>query len=172
MSMLMDLGREGQKILKEWENTILIPIPKKGNLHLCNSWRINNCSTWWSRRFSGKNCIGSFTEVCWNVIARVSISILARLVAVLYNIYIVLTIREGIWSQFQIIFVFVYLRKAYNLVLRDHVALWIALRKLGVTEAMINNLVRFFHIGMKATLRVDRNDFKPPASLYNSSDLV
>jgi len=40
--MLTDLVRavwKEHKMPQEWENGILIPIPKKGNLHFCNNWR-------------------------------------------------------------------------------------------------------------------------------------
>ena len=42
MHMLTDLEHtvwKEHKVPQEWENAILIPIPKKGNLHVCDNWR-------------------------------------------------------------------------------------------------------------------------------------
>jgi len=52
----------------------------------------------------------------------------------------------------KIFFVFIDLRKAYNSVPRE--ALWVALRKLGVPDTLIE-LIRSFHQDMKATIRLD-----------------
>ena len=64
------------------------------------------------------------------------------------------------------------LRKAYDSVPRE--ALWIALQKLGVPEAMID-LVKSFHSGMRATVRVDGtllNDFDVSNDLRQSCTMA
>ena len=68
-------------------------------------------------------------------------------------IYMVRQLTEkAIEHQTQQHLIFVDLRKAYNSV--PHEALWVALRKLGVPEVLVD-IIKTFHSHMKARVRVD-----------------
>ena len=118
---------EERRVPKEWVDSILIPIPKKGNLRSCDNWRGI-----------------SLLEVMGKVVARIIQGKLQKLAERELPESqcdfrkgrgckdMVFTIRQltekTIEHQAKQFFIFVDLKKAYDSVSRE--ALWLALRKL------------------------------------------
>ena len=151
---LLDLIQSAWKerrVPQQWVDAILVPVPKKGELSLCDNWRGI-----------------SLLDVVGKVAAKVVQGRLQDLVERVMPesqcgfrkgrgctdmIYTVRQLVEKSWEhQSKIWFVFIDLKKAYDSVPRE--ALWMALEKLGVPDSMID-LVRSFHQGMKAKIRLE-----------------
>ena len=138
-------------IPKEWVDAIFIPIPMKGNLRSCDNWRGI-----------------SLLEVMGKVVARIIQGRLQKLAERELPesqcgsrqgrscTDMVFTIRQltekASEHQAKQFFIFVHLKKAYDSISQE--ALWLALRKLGVPDTLID-IIRSLHDNMKASIRVD-----------------
>ena len=145
-----DVWKESQ-VPSDWQNAILIPIPNKGDLSLCDNWRGI-----------------ALLDVVGKLVARVLQERLQKLAEdVLPESQcgfragrsctdMTFTIRQLVEKSWEhkgkVFFSFIDLKKAYDSVPRE--GLWTALRKLGVPDRTIN-LINSFHEGMKARVRVD-----------------
>ena len=145
-----DVWKESQ-VPSDWRNAILIPIPKKGDLSLCDNWRGI-----------------ALLDVVGKLVARV---LQERLQKIAEDVLpesqcgfragrsctdMTFTIRQLVEKSWEhkgkVFFSFIDLKKAYDSVPRE--GLWTALRKLGVPDRTMN-LINSFHEGMKARVRVD-----------------
>ena len=142
---------EEKRVPKEWVDAVLIPIPKKGNLQICDNWRGI-----------------ALLEAVGKVVARIIQGRLQKLAerelpesqcgfrkgrGCTDMIFTVRQLTEkAIEHQAKQFFVFVDLKKAYDTVPRD--ALWLALRKLGLPNILID-IIRSFHDNMNARIKVD-----------------
>ena len=134
-----------------WRDSILVPIPKKGNLSLCDNWRGI-----------------SLLDVVGKVVARMLQERLQKLAedelpesqcgfrtgrGCADMIFTVRQLVEKSWEHKSKAFLtFIDLKKAYDSVPRK--AMWLALGKLGVPERIIH-LIRSFHEGMRAKVRIE-----------------
>ena len=41
-------------VVRDWCNALIVPIPKKGSLKLCDNWRGSACWMWWGRYVFGR----------------------------------------------------------------------------------------------------------------------
>lgn len=154
LDALMDLVGvvwEKKCVPKDWANAVLVPIPKKGDLNICDNWRGI-----------------ALLDVVGKVVARVVQERLQELAedelseaqcgfrkgrSCMDMIFTLRQLVEKSWEHEAKLFVtFVDLKKAYDSVPRA--ALWIALKKLGVPDNTIQ-LIRSFHQGMKARISLD-----------------
>ena len=153
MAMLTDLMSavwEEKCVPQEWVDAILVPIPKKGNLHCCDNWRgialldlvgklagrivQNRLQSVAERELPESQCGFRRGRGCTDMIF-----VVRQLVEKAF---------EHKTKQFLI---FVDLRKAYDSVPRE--AMWKVLRKLGVPDALVD-IIRSFHTNMEARIRV------------------
>ena len=142
---------EVRKVPQEWTDATIIPIPKKGNLNICDNWRGI-----------------ALLEVVGKVVARV---IQARLQKVAEEELpesqcgfregrgcsdMIFTVRQLVEKTIEHhskqFLIFVDLTKAYDTVPRE--ALWCALQKLGVPKTIID-IIQSLHEGMKARVWVE-----------------
>ena len=136
---------------QEWVDAILVPIPKKKNLHCCDNWRGI-----------------ALLDVVGKLVARIVQNRLQMLAerelpesqcgfrrgrGCTDMIFVVRQLAEKAFEHHtKQFFIFVDLRKAYDSVPRE--ALWIVLKKLGVPDLLVE-IIRSFHTNMKARIRVD-----------------
>ena len=145
------------KAPQDWSDAVLIPIPKKGDLTSCDNWRGI-----------------ALLDVVGKVVARLLQGRLQKLAeeelpesqcgfrkgrSCTDMIFMVRQLVEKSWEHRAKLFVtYVDLKKAYDSVPRS--ALWVILGKFGVPESTIQ-LIRSFHHGMQATIRLDGNFLDP-----------
>ena len=134
-----------------WRDSILVPIPKKGNLSLCDNWRGI-----------------SLLDVVGKVVARMLQERLQKLAedelpesqcgfwagrGCADMIFTVCQLIEKSWEhKSKAFFAFIDLKKTYDSVPRK--AMWLALGKLGVLEQIIH-LIKSFHEDMRARIRIE-----------------
>ena len=134
-----------------WRDSILVPIPKKGDLSNCDNWRGI-----------------SLLDVVGKVVARILQERLQKLAedelpesqcgfragrSCTDMIFTVRQFVEKSWEhQSKAFLTFIDLKKAYDSVPRH--AMWLALEKLGVSEQTIR-LIRSFHDNMRARVRLE-----------------
>ena len=135
----------------EWVDAILIPIPKKGNLHCCDNWRGI-----------------ALLDVVGKVAARIVQTRLQTLAEQVLPetqcgfrrgrgctdmLFVVRQLAEKAFEHhMKQHFIFIDLQKAYDSVPRA--ALWTALKKLGVPDLLVD-IIRSFHSNMEARIRLD-----------------
>ena len=148
---LVSVVLKERRVPQEWVDAILVPIPKKGNLHCCDNWRGI-----------------ALLDVVGKLVARIvqnRLQVLAekelpesqcgfrRGRGCTDMIFMVRQLAEKtIEHQTKQYLIFVDLHKAYDSVPRE--ALWIALRKLGVLDVIVD-IINSFHTNMGARIRVD-----------------
>eukprot|EP00117_Sycon_ciliatum_P039014 scpid35652/ scgid3339/ Craniofacial development protein 2; p97 bucentaur protein len=138
-------------VVDDWRDAVVVPIPKKGDLHHCDNWRGI-----------------SLLDVVGKLLARI---LQDRLKAIAENVlpdsqcgfrkgrgcvdmvYVARQLMEKTLEHDSDAYVlFVDLRKAYDSIPRA--ALWQVLQKLGVPPAMLR-IIQSLHNGMTASVRVD-----------------
>ena len=146
---LLDLANGIREMGCAWHNSILVPIPKIGDLSNCDN----------SRGVSLLDVVGK-------LVAKVRQERLQRLRINCQNqccfragrsctdmIFTVHQLVEKSWEyQSKAVLTFIDLKKAYDSVPRH--AMWLALEKLGVPEQTIQ-LIRSFHHGMRARVQLE-----------------
>ncbi|XP_065195778.1 uncharacterized protein LOC135827179 [Sycon ciliatum] len=163
LCLIHQIWRENQ-VPQAWKDAELVPIPKKGDLSLCDNWRgialldvvgkvvgrliQNRLQSVAERELPESQCGFRRGRSCTDQIFSVYQS-----VEKLYK-------YEHRTGGF---LVFIDLRKAYDSVPRQ--ALWCGLRTLGVPDQLVD-LIASFHTGMQARVRVgDRHT--DPISVNN-----
>ena len=160
LEFLLDLvqttWKEGE-VPKDWSDTLLVPIPKKGALSKYDNWRgialldtvgkvvariiQERLQTLAEEELPESRCGFRRERGCSNMI------------------FIVCQLVEKSWEhRAKSFLVFIDLKKAYDSVPRK--ALWLALSKLGVPEPTIK-LIRSFHCDMQAQIRLDDVTLEP-----------
>ena len=138
-------------IPKEWVDSVIVPIPKKGNLQLCDNWRgISLLSV------AGK----VFARILANRIAPIAESVLdesqcgfRKCRGTIDMIFVARQLQEKAREQMcQLYMCFFDLKKAYDSVPRD--ALWLLLTRLGFPSKLVH-ILRGLHVNMEASVRVD-----------------
>ena len=159
--LVRQVWKEGA-VPAEWHSGIVVPIPKKGELRDCDNWR-------------GIVLL----DVCGKVVARLlQMRLQALAESVLMESQSGFRVGRGCADMIQVVrqliektiehdtevyMMFVDLKKAYDSVARE--ALWKVLELDGVPSHFIN-LVRSFHDGMQAEVRVD-GMLSPPVDVRN-----
>ncbi len=142
---------EEEHVPQDWIDSVLVPIPKKGDLSICDNWRGI-----------------ALLDVVGKAVARVLQTRLQQVAeAVLPDsqcgfrcrrsctdmIFSVRQLAEKfIEHRTKAFCVFIDLKKAYDSVPRD--GLWKVLHRLGVPRKLIN-IIRSFHTNMSTCLRLD-----------------
>ena len=140
-----------RRVPQEWVDVVLVPIPKKDNLHSCDNWRGI-----------------ALLDVVGKLVARI---VQSRLQIVAEQelpesqcrfrrgrgctdmIFVVRQLAEkAVEHQAIQYFVFVDLKKAYDSVPLE--AMWMVLRKMGVPEVLVE-ILQSFHSDMKARVRLE-----------------
>jgi len=148
LSDLVHTAWREKKVPQEWANSVLVPVPKKGDLSCCDNWRgislldvVGKVVAWiledWLQQLAEEvlpelQC--GFRKKC----GCSDMIFVAR--------QLVKKLRE---HQAKMFFIFIDLRKAYDSVPRA--ALWQA---LGVADSTIE-LIKSFHQETRAKLRLD-----------------
>ena len=152
LALVKAVWRE-KRVPQDWRDAILVPVPKKGNLHCCDNWR----------GIALLDVVGKLVgRVIQNRLQQFAERVLPesqcgfrRGRSCTDMLFVVRQLAEkAIEHNSEQYLVFVDLRKAYDSVPRT--ALWIALQKLGVPSDLIT-LIGSFHQDMKARLRIDGN---------------
>ena len=139
-----------RKVPKEWTDTVLVPIPKKGDMANCDNWRGI-----------------ALLDVVGKVVARIVQGRLQDLAEEVLPEYqcgfrrgrgcsdMIFTVRQMVEKSWEhkakAFLVFIDLRKAYDSVPRE--AMWVALHKLGVPDQLVQ-IIQSFHLDMKAQIRL------------------
>ena len=150
LELVHDVWRKGE-VPSDWRDTILVPIPKKGDLTSCDNWR--------------GICL---LDIIGKVVARILQERLQKLAMdelpesqcgfrkgrrCADMIYVVRQLIEKSWEhESKAFFTFIDLKKAYDSVPRE--AMWLALGKLGVPELLVK-LIKSFHEDTKAKIRLN-----------------
>lgn len=154
VDMLKDLLQNvwtERRVPQEWVDAILVPIPKKGNLTLCDNWRgialLDVVGKLVARIVQNRLQIVSERELPESQCG------FRRGRGCTDMIFVVRQLTEKtVEHQAKQFFVFVDLRKAYDSVPRE--AMWLVLKKLGVPEVVVE-IIKSFHNDMKAKVRLD-----------------
>ncbi len=151
LSRLLEAVWREERVPHDWINSIIVPIPKKGDLSNCDNWRGI-----------------ALLDVVGKAVARI---IQTRLQTIAEEVLpdsqcgfrrqrscsdMIFSVRQlgekAIEHHSKAFFVFVDLKKAYDSVPRD--GLWPVLLRLGVPSKLVN-IIRAFHTDMSASLRLN-----------------
>ena len=147
--LMQDIWREG-KVVTDWKNAVVVPIPKKGNLQLCDNWR----------GISLLDVVGKiFARIIQERLQTIAEYILPESQCGFRKgrgcvdmIFVARQLMEKAIEHGETLFVlFVDLKKAYDSVPRQ--ALWKVLMKCGVPTRMLG-IIQSFHQDMNAEVRV------------------
>ena len=160
--MTSSVWRE-EKVPDEWRDAVLVPVPKKGDLTVCDNWRGISLLDIVGKLFAKiiqKRLQGVVEEVvpdsqCGFRKGRGCTDMIfcAR--------QLVEKAREHNTKVFML---FVDLRKAYDSIPCQ--ALWLVLQKYGIPAVMIN-LIRLLHDGMKAEVALSGGETTPEIEVNN-----
>ena len=124
-----------EQVPKQWVDSVIVPVPKKGDLHCCDNWR----------GISLLNVAGKvFTRLIADRISDISESIIdetqcgfRKQRGTVDMVFVARQLQEKAREQnCQLFMCFFDLKKAYDSVPRD--ALWCLLGKLGFPAKMVN----------------------------------
>ncbi len=148
---LLDSVWEEERVPQDWVDSILVPIPKKGDLSRCDNWRGI-----------------SLLDVVGKAVARLVQTRLQKLAErVLPESQcgfrrqrsctdMIFSVRQLVEKTLEhhtkAFLVFVDLKKAYDSIPRN--SLWMVLSRLGVPSKLVN-IIRAFHEDMSTRLRLD-----------------
>ena len=149
LEIMKEIWKE-KRVVRDWKDAEIVPIPKKGNLQSCDNWRGI-----------------SLLDVAGKVFARIiqeRLQVIAESVlpdsqcgfrknrGCVDMIFASRQLVEKTLEHDDSLFVlFIDLKKAYDSVPRN--ALWRVLEKIGVPPTMLQ-IIKSFHEGMKADVRV------------------
>ena len=150
--LIKDVWKEC-KVVGDWKDAVVVPIPKKGNLQMCDNWRGI-----------------SLLDVIGKIIARIiQVQTIAEHIlpesqcgfrkgrGCVDMIFVARQLIEKAIEHGEALFVlFVDLKKAYDSVPRQ--ALWRVLEKCGVPTVMLS-IIQSCHQGMRAEVRVGRSEW-------------
>ena len=141
--------RDGQ-VPADWRNAEIVPVPKKGDLSMCDNWRgIALLDV--IGKVAGRLLQCRLQQVSEDVLPE-SQGGFRRGRSCTDQIFCVRQIVEKLYEHRSKAFlIFVDLRKAYDSVPRR--GLWCGLRKLGIPSKLVD-LIADFHSGMQASVRV------------------
>ena len=148
--LVMEDVWEEKCVVKDWKDALIIPIPKKGDLTLCDYWR-------------GISLLDVVGKVLARIIQDRPQIVVERVLSdsqcgfrkgrgCIDMIFVARQLVEKSREHNDSLYIlFVDLRKAYDSVPRS--ALWAVLKKCGIPPTMLS-LIRSFHEGMCAEVRI------------------
>ena len=149
VSMFGAVWREKQ-VSAEWHDALLVPVPKKGDLSVCDNWRDISLLDVMGKLFA-RILNDQLQAVVEDSVAYSQCGFSAGSGCVDMVFYVRKLVEKTIEHHSKIILLFVDLHKAYGSLPRE--ALWCALRKYGVPDCLVD-LVHSFHDGMVASVVV------------------
>ena len=138
-----------QHVPTEWRNALLVPVPKKGDLSLCDNWRDISLLDLMGKLFA--RVINDRLQLVVEKVASDSQCGFQAGRGCVDLICVCQLMEKAIKHNTKVFLLFVDFCKAYDSVPRQ--ALWCALRKYRILENLIA-LVRSFHERMLATVTV------------------
>ena len=139
------------EVPQEWRDALIVPIPKKGDLSVCDNWRGISLLDIGGKLF-GKIIQKRLQEVAEEVLLDSQCGFRRGRGCVDMIFCARQIIEKSIEHDTKTFMLFVNLRKAYDSV--PHQALWHALESYGIPEPMLR-LIRSLHEGMKAEVTVE-----------------
>ena len=149
VSMFGAVWREKQ-VPAELRDALLVPVPKKGDLSVCDNWRGISLLDVMGKLFA-RVLNDRLQAVVEDSVADSQCGFRAGRGCVDMVFCVRQLVEKTIEHHSKIFLLFVDLHKAYDSVPRE--ALWCALRKYGVPDCLVD-LVRSFHDGMVASVVV------------------
>ena len=159
---VMSWSWEEGVVVRDWRDAVVVPIPKKGDLHFCDNWRsislLDVVGKLLARILQDRlKTIADYflpDSQCWFRTGRGCIDMIfvARQL-----------LEKAIEHNSELYVLFVDLRKAYDSIPCD--ALWRVLEKVGVPPAMVR-IIQSLHVGMTASVRVG-GDLTDPVTVTN-----
>ena len=148
---LVDAVWRDGKVPQDWVNAEIVPIPKKGDLSVCDNWRGIALLDVVGKLF-GRIILARLQTVAEHELPESQCGFrpgrgCTDMIFVIHQV-----IEKCIEHRIKGFLIFVDLRKAYDSVPRP--ALWAVLRKLGVPDILVR-LVESFHDNMSADIIVD-----------------
>ena len=142
--------REGQ-VPQEWRDATLIPIPKKGDLSLCDNWRGISLLDVFGKALA-KVIQARLQEVVEEVLPDSQCGFRQGRGCIDMVFCVKQLIEKSVEHNTTTYMLFIDLRKAYDSVPRQ--ALWHCLEKYGIPPRMVN-IIRSFHEGMQTSVSVN-----------------
>ena len=142
--------REGA-VPQEWKDALVVPIPKKGDLSLCDNWRGISLLDVGGKLFA-KVVQQRLQSVAEKVLPETQCGFRSGRGCTDMIFCARQLMEKAIEHNTKLFLLFIDLKKAYDSVPRE--ALWCVLRKYGVPPSMLN-VVRSLHDGMLAEVTVD-----------------
>ena len=136
---------------QEWKDALIVPIPKKGDLSICDNWRGISLLDVGGKLFA-KTIQSRLQDVAEEVLPDSQCGFRRGRGCVDMIFCVRQMIEKAVEHNTKIFMLFIDLRKAYDLVPRQ--ALWRALESYGIPESMLQ-MIRSLHDGMKAEVTVD-----------------
>ena len=137
----------------EWRNAVIVPVPKKGDLRVCDNWRGISLLDVIGKIFA--RIIQDRLTTLADEVLRESQCGFRRGRGCVDMIFVARQlIEKAIEHESDFYILFVDLKKAYDSVSRP--ALWLVLEKLGVPPKMLV-VIKALHEGMSALVRVGRD---------------
>ena len=141
---------EEETVVKDWKDATIMPIPKKGNLQICDNWRGISLLDVVGKLFA--RVIQERLQVIAEEILPESQCGFRKARGCVDMIYVARQLVEKTIEHDDTLFVlFVDLKKAYDSIPRQ--ALWRVLKKVGVPPKMLS-IIMSFHEGMQAEVSV------------------
>ena len=149
-SLFMEIW-SSEQVPKQWVDSVIVPVPKKGDLHCCDNWR----------GISLLNVAGKvFTRPIADRISDISESIIdetqcgfRKQHGTVDMVFVARQLQEKAREQnCQLFMCFFDLKIAYDSVPRD--ALWCLRGKLGFPAKMVN-IIKQLHFGMEASVCIN-----------------
>ena len=135
-----------RKVIADWQDAQIVPIPKKGDLRVCDNWRGNSLLDVVGKVFA--KIVQERLQIIANKVLPESQCGFRRGRECTDMIFVARQLIEKADEHGGALFIlFIDLQKAYDSVPRQ--ALWQVLQKCGVPPAMLH-IIRPFHDGMHA----------------------
>ena len=150
LDLFKSVWAEG-RVLKDWVDAVIVAIPKKGDLSMCDNWRVISLLDVFGKVFA-RILKQRLETVAEKELAESQCGFRKDRVCVDMIFCARQLIEKTLEHEETVYIVFVDLRKAYDSVPRE--AMWKALEKYGFPSNMIS-LIRSFHDGMSAELKVN-----------------
>ena len=148
---LMHLVWKEGTVVVEWRNATVVPIPKKGNLHVCDNWRGISLLDVVGKLFA--RVLQDRLQVTAEEILPESQAGVRRGRGCMDMIFVVRQlIEKSIEHDSPLCALFIDLRKAYDSIPRP--ALWTLLQRIGIPPTMLS-VIRSLHDGMEVNIRVE-----------------
>ena len=142
---------QGGCVPQEWKDALIVPIPKKGDLSLCDNWRGISLLDVGGKMFA-KIIQQRLQTVVEEVLPDSQCGFRSGRGCVDMIYCARQLVEKAIEHNTKIFMLFIDLRKAYDSI--PHQALWCALKKYGIPQSMLK-VICSLHDGMRAEVIID-----------------